>query len=144
MLRVIEKSRKEANIDVISTFCGAHSVPKGMTDEEATKVIIEEHLPKLEVKNKKNKAKTQQDLDAINSYLNSPLLKNEKSAKSTKALIIFHHCRSILYCRCQDNQSREAECLFLLDLMDKQPEFIEEMPNRYLTTLNNLKKLHLR
>ncbi len=86
----------------------------------------------------KNKAKTQQDLDAINSYLNSPLLKNEKSAKSTKALIIFHHCRSILYCRCQDNQSREAECLFLLDLMDKQPEFIEEMPNRYLTTLNNL------
>jgi hypothetical protein len=86
----------------------------------------------------KNKAKTQQDLEVINSYLNSPLLKNEKSTKSTKALIIFHHCRSILFCRCQDNQSREAECQFLLNLMDKQPEFIEEMPNRYLTTLNNL------
>ena len=86
----------------------------------------------------KNKAKTQQDLEAINSYLNSPLLKNEKSTKSTKALIIFHHCRSILFCRCQDNQSREAECRLLLNLMDKQPEFIEEMPNRYLTTLNNL------
>jgi len=53
MLRVIEKARKESNIDVISTFCGAHSVPKGMTDQEATKVIIEEHLPKIEVKNKK-------------------------------------------------------------------------------------------
>ena len=86
----------------------------------------------------KNKAKTDQDLEIINSYLNSPLLKNEKIIKSTKALIIYHHCRSILFCRCQDNQSRETECQLLLDLMDKHPEFIEEMPNRYLTTLNNL------
>jgi hypothetical protein len=86
----------------------------------------------------KNKAKTNEDMENINSYLNSPLLKNEKSVKSKKALIIYHHCRSILFCRCQDNQSREEECQLLLKLMDKHPEFIEEMPNRYLTTLNNL------
>ena len=86
----------------------------------------------------KNKAKTDEDLEIINSYLNSPLLKNEKIIKSTKSLIIYHHCRSILFCRCQDNQSRETECQLLLDLMDKYPELIEEMPNRYLTTLNNL------
>ncbi len=86
----------------------------------------------------KNKAKTDEDLKVIDSYLNSPLLKNEKIIKSTKALIIYHHCRSILFCRCQDNQSRETECQLLLDLMDQHPELIEEMPNRYLTTLNNL------
>lgn len=86
----------------------------------------------------KNKAKTDQDLEIINSFLNSPLLKNEKLIKSTKALIIYHHCRSILFCRCQDNQSREAECQLLLTLMDNHKELIEEMPNRYLTTLSNL------
>ena len=86
----------------------------------------------------KNKAKTQQDLDVISSFLNSPLLKNEKLIHSNKALIIYHHCRSILFCRCQDNESRETECQLLLELMDKQPKLIEEMPNRYITTLNNL------
>lgn len=86
----------------------------------------------------KNKAKTEEDLLNINSFLNSPLLKNEKSAISKKALIIFHHCRSILFCRCQNNQSREEECQTLLNIMDNNKELIEEMPNRYLTTLNNL------
>lgn len=86
----------------------------------------------------KNKAKTKEDMEIINSFLNSPLLKNEKSVKSKKALIIYHHCRSILFCRCQDNQSREEECELLLKIMDEHKELIEEMPSRYLTTLNNL------
>ncbi|MES2567443.1 MAG: hypothetical protein V4565_11280 [Bacteroidota bacterium] len=86
----------------------------------------------------KNKAKTEEDLKIINSFLSSPLLKNEKSVKSKKALIIYHHCRSILFCRCQDNQSREEECELLLKVMDNHKELIEEMPSRYLTTLNNL------
>ena len=86
----------------------------------------------------KNKAKTDQDLENINSILNSPLLKNDKLIKSSKALIIYHHCRSILFCRCQDNQSREDECQTLLNIMDGNKALIEEMPSRYLTTLNNL------
>lgn len=86
----------------------------------------------------KNKAKTEEDMKNINSFLNSPLLKNDKSVKSKKALIIYHHCRSILFCRCQDNQSREEECELLLKIMDEHKELIEEMPSRYLTTLNNL------
>ncbi len=86
----------------------------------------------------KNKAKTTEDMENINSILNSPLLKSDKLVKSKKALIIFHHCRSILFCRCQDNQSREEECQTLLNIMDENKELIEEMPSRYLTTLNNL------
>lgn len=86
----------------------------------------------------KNKAKTMEDMENINSILNSPLLKSDKLVKSKKALIIFHHCRSILFCRCQDNQSREEECQTLLNIMDDHKELIEEMPSRYLTTLNNL------
>ena len=86
----------------------------------------------------KNKAKTAEDMENINSFLNSPLLKSDKLIKSKKALIIYHHCRSILFCRCQDNQSREEECQTLLNIMDDHKELIKEMPSRYLTTLNNL------
>lgn len=86
----------------------------------------------------KNKAKTKEDLDANSVYLNSALLKNEKLILSNKALLIYYHCRSILFCRCQDNVSREKECQLLLKLMDKHPTLIEEMPHRYITTLNNL------
>lgn len=86
----------------------------------------------------KNKAKTEKDLENINNYLNSPLLKNEGQIKSLKSKIIYHHCRSILFCRCQDNQSREDECELLLNIMDENRELIDEMPSRYITTLNNL------
>nr|XP_053653243.1 probable imidazolonepropionase [Cherax quadricarinatus] len=45
MLRVLEKARPHANLTISSTFCGAHSVPRGLTAEEATRLVIEEQLP---------------------------------------------------------------------------------------------------
>lgn len=86
----------------------------------------------------KNKAKTESDLKKINDSLNSELLKDESQLKSLKSKIIYHHCRSILFCRCQDNQNREEECELLLKIMDGHKELIEEMPGRYITTLSNL------
>nr|XP_033807415.1 probable imidazolonepropionase [Geotrypetes seraphini] len=47
MLRVIERARRELDIGVSSTYCGAHSVPKGKTASEAADDIINNHLPKL-------------------------------------------------------------------------------------------------
>ncbi|PFX29485.1 putative imidazolonepropionase [Stylophora pistillata] len=54
MLRVLEKAKKELPIEISSTFCGAHSVPKGSTLEEATDNVINHQLPKLQelMKNK--------------------------------------------------------------------------------------------
>lgn len=48
MLRVIEKAKKELPIEISSTFCGAHSVPKGSTPEEATDNVINRQIPKLQ------------------------------------------------------------------------------------------------
>ncbi|XP_071526582.1 probable imidazolonepropionase [Panulirus ornatus] len=45
MLRVLEKARPHANLTISSTFCGAHSVPKGLTTEEATRRVVEQQLP---------------------------------------------------------------------------------------------------
>ncbi|XP_063780924.1 probable imidazolonepropionase [Pseudophryne corroboree] len=47
MLRVIERAQREMDIGISPTYCGAHSVPKGKTVEEATNDIIEHHLPAL-------------------------------------------------------------------------------------------------
>ncbi|KAH0616761.1 hypothetical protein JD844_028133, partial [Phrynosoma platyrhinos] len=47
MLRVIERAKRELDIGISSTYCGAHSVPKGKNATEAADDIINVHLPKL-------------------------------------------------------------------------------------------------
>ncbi|XP_067119606.1 probable imidazolonepropionase [Centruroides vittatus] len=47
LLRIIEKARDAIPIELSSTFCGAHSVPKSKTAEEATRSVIDNQIPKL-------------------------------------------------------------------------------------------------
>ncbi|BFZ10847.1 hypothetical protein BsWGS_13886 [Bradybaena similaris] len=47
MLRVIEQARKKCQIDISSTYCGAHAVPKGKTADEATQDIITKQIPAI-------------------------------------------------------------------------------------------------
>ncbi|KAK5849022.1 hypothetical protein PBY51_008697 [Eleginops maclovinus] len=47
MLQVIEEARRTLPINISSTYCGAHAVPKGKTVEEATEDILQVQLPKL-------------------------------------------------------------------------------------------------
>merc|ERR1719468_232843 len=51
MLRVLELARSKVPIEISSTFCGAHSVPKGMSAEEATKDVIANQNKELNVEN---------------------------------------------------------------------------------------------
>ncbi|KAJ0056989.1 hypothetical protein NL108_000821, partial [Boleophthalmus pectinirostris] len=47
MLEVIEKARRTLPVNISSTYCGAHAVPKGKTVDEATEDILQVQLPKL-------------------------------------------------------------------------------------------------
>ncbi|XP_068163336.1 probable imidazolonepropionase [Antennarius striatus] len=47
MLEVIEEARRTLPINISSTHCGAHAVPKGKTVAEATKDILDVQLPRL-------------------------------------------------------------------------------------------------
>jgi len=51
MLRVIDKARKEmaSIIDISSTYCGAHAIPKGKTMVEATDDVINNQLKQIKV-----------------------------------------------------------------------------------------------
>jgi len=47
MLKVIHAVAKRHPIHIVSNYCGAHSVPKGLTAVEATKDIVENQIPAL-------------------------------------------------------------------------------------------------
>ncbi|XP_070976914.1 probable imidazolonepropionase [Oncorhynchus clarkii lewisi] len=47
MLEVIEMARRTLPINISSTYCGAHAVPKGKTVAEATTDILKVQLPRL-------------------------------------------------------------------------------------------------
>ncbi|XP_068234016.1 probable imidazolonepropionase [Palaemon carinicauda] len=64
MLRVLEKARPLVPITISSTFCGAHSVPRGLTAEEATRRVLEEQLPAL----KKARESGELQVDSIDVF----------------------------------------------------------------------------
>ncbi|XP_038156140.1 probable imidazolonepropionase [Cyprinodon tularosa] len=47
MLEVIEEARSSLPINISSTYCGAHAVPRGKTAAEATEDILQVQLPRL-------------------------------------------------------------------------------------------------
>ena len=47
LLNVLERAKNEGPLEISSTYCGAHAVPRGLTAAEATSDIINNQLPKL-------------------------------------------------------------------------------------------------
>ncbi|XP_029351315.1 putative imidazolonepropionase [Echeneis naucrates] len=47
MLEVIEAAKRTLSINISSTYCGAHAVPRGKTVAEATEDILQVQLPRL-------------------------------------------------------------------------------------------------
>lgn len=47
MLKVLERAKNEGPVEISSTYCGAHAVPRGLTAAEATSDIINKQLPSL-------------------------------------------------------------------------------------------------
>lgn len=47
MLKAIEIAKKKYSeqITIVSTFCGAHAIPKGKTEAQQTKDVIEHQIP---------------------------------------------------------------------------------------------------
>lgn len=45
MLRVIDQARKKVPVEISSTYCGAHAVPKDTTAAAATKDVLEKQIP---------------------------------------------------------------------------------------------------
>ncbi|KAK6741223.1 hypothetical protein RB195_009218 [Necator americanus] len=80
MLRVLSRVPEETSLEISATFCGAHAVPKGSTEEEHVKLICEEMLPAIEKAKTAGKLKNLENIDAFCE-------KNVISVENTKKIL---------------------------------------------------------
>jgi len=81
MLRVLELAKAEGNIEISSTFCGAHSVPRGSTQDEATVDVITKQLPAIV----KEVNKGNISVDSIDVFCEKGVFEIENSRKILEA-----------------------------------------------------------
>ncbi|CAJ0599492.1 unnamed protein product [Cylicocyclus nassatus] len=65
MLHVLSRAAEETPLEISATFCGAHAVPKGSTEESHVKLICEEMLPAIEKAKSSGKLKNLENIDAF-------------------------------------------------------------------------------
>ncbi|RCN27305.1 imidazolonepropionase domain protein, partial [Ancylostoma caninum] len=65
MLRVLSRVPEETSLEISATFCGAHAVPKGSTEQEHVKLICEEMLPAIEKARAAGQLKNLENIDAF-------------------------------------------------------------------------------
>ena len=94
MLRVIEKAKSRQPIEISSTYCGAHSVPKGFSEAQATEDVLNNQIPA--VMSAINKGEI--SVDSIDVFCEKGVYEVETSkqileaGKNNGMMINFHAC----------------------------------------------------
>ncbi|RCN42739.1 imidazolonepropionase [Ancylostoma caninum] len=65
MLHVLSRVPEVTSLEISATFCGAHAVPKGSTEQEHVKLICEEMLPAIEKARAAGQLKNLENIDAF-------------------------------------------------------------------------------
>ncbi|KAH7724210.1 Protein T12A2.1 [Aphelenchoides avenae] len=65
MLRVLDRAAKDLPLEISTTFCGAHAVPKGSTEERQTELIVNDILPELKRLQENGTLKTVENIDVF-------------------------------------------------------------------------------
>ncbi|VDP47496.1 unnamed protein product [Heligmosomoides polygyrus] len=65
MLRVLAKVDDETPLEVSATFCGAHAVPKGSSEDQHVRLICDEMLPAIEKARAAGGLKNLENIDAF-------------------------------------------------------------------------------
>ena len=92
MLRVIEKAKSLQPIEISSTFCGAHSIPSGKSEQDALHDVLEHQLPAVVASMKKGEI----TVDSIDVFCEKGVFEVESSksilleGKKNGLMINFH------------------------------------------------------
>lgn len=67
ILKVLQfaTNSKSCPLEISSTFCGAHAIPKNLTEAEQTKIVINEMLPEIEKQKKNGLLKNLENVDVF-------------------------------------------------------------------------------
>ena len=101
MLRVLRRARDHHAIEIVSNYCGAHSVPRGSTAAEATQAICEQYLPAVMRAHRAGEI----DVELMDVFCEKGVFETEDSRRIMQAgaaagcgeelrhcLILFHVC----------------------------------------------------
>jgi len=80
MLKVLKQAKSKQPIEIVSNFCGAHSIPKGLGEQEATKNVIEVQIPAI----KEAIAKNEIDPELIDVFCEKGVFERE----TTKQILL--------------------------------------------------------
>jgi imidazolonepropionase len=65
MLQVLEDASRGVPLEISSTFCGAHAVPKGSSEREQTDLIVQKILPEIDRRKKAGQLHTLENIDVF-------------------------------------------------------------------------------
>ncbi|PAV88479.1 hypothetical protein WR25_23108 [Diploscapter pachys] len=65
MLRVLDRASGKTPLEICATFCGAHAVPRGANEEDQTKLIVQEMIPKIREEKNKGKLQNLENIDVF-------------------------------------------------------------------------------
>ena len=81
MLRVVHAVGRTHPVKLVSTFLGAHAVPKGKTADEATEDVVRVMIPAVAEANKKGET----DVTLVDVFCEQGFLDDEQSLKIMEA-----------------------------------------------------------
>ncbi|GMS88710.1 hypothetical protein PENTCL1PPCAC_10885 [Pristionchus entomophagus] len=65
MLRVLDRASSSLAIEISTTFCGAHAVPRGSNEEKQTELIVDRVIPRIDEAKKKGELKSVENIDVF-------------------------------------------------------------------------------
>lgn len=81
MMRVLKKANEAHALDLVVNYCGAHAIPKGSNELEATNDIVNNHIPKIKELMDKNEINP----EMIDVFCDAGIFEKETTKKILKA-----------------------------------------------------------
>uniref|UniRef100_A0A8R1UD27 Probable imidazolonepropionase n=1 Tax=Pristionchus pacificus TaxID=54126 RepID=A0A8R1UD27_PRIPA len=86
MLRVLDRASSSLPIEISSTFCGAHAVPRGSTEEKQTQLIVDRVIPRIAEAKKKGELKSVENIDVFCETGNFGVQSTEKILRAGQSI----------------------------------------------------------
>lgn len=65
MLDVLERADQTLPLEISATFCGAHAVPRGTSEAEQTRLIVQEMIPEIRRRQARGQLKNTENIDVF-------------------------------------------------------------------------------
>ncbi|GMR41807.1 hypothetical protein PMAYCL1PPCAC_12002, partial [Pristionchus mayeri] len=86
MLRVLDRASSSLPIEISSTFCGAHAVPRGSTEEKQRDLIVDRVIPRIAEAKEKGELRSVENIDVFCETGNFGVESTEKILRAGQSI----------------------------------------------------------